>query len=413
MKLQELIILLPCHSLEDFPQHHQGDEAAGLLANWTALWHPALIAGTGAAPKWHRIDDPPKELSNRLLLVPSVSADQLPTGFAERAKESGACLVRRLHDRQEIIRQVFEQADELATDIDESLVNDFLALGYCFLQVQLLTRQMRYSSNLDEVHFNDQLIGGAVAAATGDTQLANDKLAVCFGLLAAERDHYYSVDAFLIDLTMVAEQTLGSALQSELAQGSPINLLMSGELGSRLVEQEAETHAALTKAIAAGNVGLIGGEQVERRLPLLACESILAELRRGRDAWQSSLDKTITIYGRRRFGLTPLLPQVLEKLGFTGSLHATMDDGRFPLGTQFKTRWEGPDGAAIDAIARAPLDASKPETFLNLATKLGESMDTDHVATLMFAHWPGHASVWYEDLRRCAKYGTALGKFVT
>ena len=413
MKFQELIILLPCHSLEDFPQHHQGDEAAGLLANWTALWHPALIAGAGAAPSWHRVDNPPEELSHRLLLVPSVSADQLPTGFADRANESGACLIRRLQDRQEIIRRAFDHADELAQDIDESLVRDFLALGYCFLQVQLLTRQMRYSSNLDEVYFNTQLVAGAVAAANGDTQLASDKLTACFNLLGEERDHYYSVDAFLIDLTMVTEKTLGLSLQSELAQGGPINLLAAGELGAHLAEQEPETHAALAQALADGHVGLISGEYVERRLPLLSCETVLAELRRGVNAWRSSLGHIVVVYGRRRFGLTPLLPQVLEKLGFTGSLHATMDDGRFPLGTQIKTRWEGSDGAAIDAIARAPLDAGKPEVFLNLATKLGESMDTDHVATLMFAHWPGHASVWYEDLRRCAKFGSALGKFVT
>ncbi|MBI2478392.1 MAG: hypothetical protein HYV60_07045, partial [Planctomycetia bacterium] len=252
-----------------------------------------------------------------------------------------------------------------------------------------------------------------LAAARGDAQLAGDKLTACFNLLGEERDHYYSVDAFLIDLTMVTAKTLGEPLQSELAQGAPINLLASGEICSQLAEREPETHAVLTKALADGTVRLIGGENVERRLPLLSCETVLAELRRGVNAWRSSLGQTVVIYGRRRFGLTPLLPQVIEKLGFTGSLHATMDDGRLPLGTQIKTRWEGPDGAAIDAIARAPLDASKPETFLNLATKLGESMDTDHVATLMFAHWPGHASVWYQDLRRCAKYGSALGKFVT
>lgn len=413
MKFQELIILLPCHSLEDFPQHHQGEDAEGLLANWTALWHPALIAGAAAAPTWYRVDDPPEELRDRLLLIPSVSSDQLPTGFAERAKESGACVVRRLQVRQDIVRRAFEHADELVTDIDESLVADFHALGYCFLQVQLLTRQMRYSSNLDEVRFNDQLVAGAVAAASGDVQLASDKLTVCFNLLGEERDHYYSVDAFLIDLTMVTEKTLGKPLQSELMQGSASNLLISGELCTKLAETEAETHDALAKALADGTVGLISGEDVERRLPLLGCETILAELRRGRAASQSSLGQTASVYGRRRFGLTPLLPQVLEKLGFTGALHATMDDGRFPLGTQIKTRWEGTDGAAIDAIARAPLDASKAETLLNLATKLGESMDMDHVATLMFAHWPGHASVWYEDLRCCAKYGSALGKFVT
>ena len=50
MTYRESYILLPCHSLEDFPLHHEGDDAAGLLAAWTALWHPALLAATGAGP---------------------------------------------------------------------------------------------------------------------------------------------------------------------------------------------------------------------------------------------------------------------------------------------------------------------------------------------------------------------------
>lgn len=40
-------------------------------------------------------------------------------------------------------------------------------------------------------------------------------------------------------------------------------------------------------------------------------------------------------------------------------------------------------------------------------------MDMDHVATICLAHWPGQVSPWYEDLRRIAKYGSVLGKFVT
>ena len=49
MNLQQLVILLPCHSFEDFPQHHRGDDAAGLLAGWTALWHPSLLAAANRA----------------------------------------------------------------------------------------------------------------------------------------------------------------------------------------------------------------------------------------------------------------------------------------------------------------------------------------------------------------------------
>ncbi len=37
----------------------------------------------------------------------------------------------------------------------------------------------------------------------------------------------------------------------------------------------------------------------------------------------------------------------------------------------------------------------------------------DHVATVCLAHWPGQVSPWYHDLRRIARYGAMLGKFVT
>ena len=41
MNYTDLTVLLPCHSLEDFPLYHEGAEADGLLAAWSALWHPA------------------------------------------------------------------------------------------------------------------------------------------------------------------------------------------------------------------------------------------------------------------------------------------------------------------------------------------------------------------------------------
>jgi len=413
MKFQELSILLPCHSLEDFPQHHEDEEADGLLANWTALWHPALIASAEAAPTWHRVDHPPERLEDRLIVVPSVSVDRLAAEFPQRAKDEGACLIRRQQDRREILERAWAVFDGPGRDIDAELAGDFLALGYCYLQIQLLTRQMRYSSNLDNSRFNRQLVEGAKAAINGDMDLSREKLTACFDMLAEERDHYYSVDAFLIDITLVAEQTLGPSLWSELRGRTPVNLLMSAELLGPMQEQAPDTLAALREALGAGQAGLVGGEEVERRLPLLSCESLLAELWRGQQRWQSQMGQEVRVFGRRRSGLTPFLPQVLEKLGFTGALHATLDDGRFPLGSQIKTRWEGVAGVALDALARAPLDARKPSTFLGLATKLGESMDADHVATLLFAHWPGQACAWYDDLRRCTKFGSTLGKFVT
>ena len=80
---------------------------------------------------------------------------------------------------------------------------------------------------------------------------------------------------------------------------------------------------------------------------------------------------------------------MLNRLDYQGALHATFDDGRFPEGTQVKSRWVGEDDIGLDAIMRVPLEANNAECFLNLANSLSESMDMDHVGVLSVVHWPG------------------------
>jgi alpha-mannosidase len=418
MKYQELIILLPCHSLEDFPTYHEGDDANSLLASWSALWHPALLAAAEKAPSWRRIEDPPSEVRDRLIVVPSICLQRLPTGFAQRVKDEGGVLIRNTGSRAEIMESALVELRN-ATDgvsrreIDDELTADFLALGYCYLQIELLTRQMRYASNLDETYFKGTAVAAAVAAVEGNVDLAREKLSACFSVLAEERDHYYPVDAFVLDLNLTARTTLGDLLRNELERQTPTNVLISADSIAEMAAKEPATFAALKAGLDSGRVSLIGGEASEARLPLMSHESILAELQRGLAKYGELLGQKPAIFGRWQYGLMPHLPGILHKLGFKGALHTGFDEGKTPDGLQFKVRWEGLDGSAIDAIAKPPLDASKPQTFLGLATKFGESMDSDHVATICLAHWPGQASTWIDDLRRISRYCSALGKWVT
>jgi alpha-mannosidase len=411
MKFQELIVLLPCHSLEDFPTYHEGDDANSLLASWSALWHPQFLAAAGQAPSWRRIEEPPNDVRDRLIVVPSVCLNRLPTGFAQRVKDEGGVLIKNTTSREDILAAALPTPDSRPPTPD--LAADFLALGYCYLQIELLTRQMRYSSNLDETYFKGTAVAAAVAAVEGNEELAREKLSACFSVLAEERDHYYPVDAFILDLNLTAQTTLGESLITELTRTSPTNVLISADLVGQMATKEPKSFAAFKEGLASGRVSLIGGEAAEDRLPLLSHESILAELQRGLSKYEHLLGCRPKIFGRWRYGLTPHLPGILHKLGFQGALHVGFDEGKTPEGLQFKVRWEGTDGSAIDAIAKTPLDASKPHTFLSLATKLGESMDSDHVATVCLAHWPGQASPWMDDLRRIGRYCSALGKWVT
>ncbi|MFI4874291.1 MAG: hypothetical protein ACIALR_03105, partial [Blastopirellula sp. JB062] len=317
---QEVYILVPCHSFEDFPTHHRGDEAASLLACWSAMWRPELIATTGKMPAWARVDTPPEELQDRLLLIPLVSEQEMQAGFARRARESGAKVVRKIIDRDEAIAAALEGL-ELPPNLDQELAADFVALGYCYLQTELLTRQMRYSSNLDEIYFGEKLVAAAQAAVSGESEASRILLQTCFDVLAEERNSFYPVDSYFLDLTLCASTTLDE-LPEAINDSQPCNLVLSGEVAAELAQTRPETAAQVRDGLKAKKCGLIGGEYREGPLTLYDPETLLANFRNGLASYEQHLGQRPFIFGRRRFGLSSFLPQVLKSLGFHGAIHA-------------------------------------------------------------------------------------------
>ncbi|MHC4180952.1 MAG: hypothetical protein ACYSWU_25930, partial [Planctomycetota bacterium] len=268
-------------------------------------------------------------------------------------------------------------------------------------------------SNLDEETFRTEVLAAAEQALAGDPEAARERLQAAFNLLHEAREYFYPVESHLLDLTLVASTTLGQSLRDELAGGVPTNLLISGELVEQMARREPATLRALAEALEKGAAAIVGGEFSEWALPLLPPEAIRAQLGRGLAGYQEYLGTRPTIYGRRRFGLSPVLPQILKRSGFAGAIHCTLDDGRFPTGNQSRIQWEGMDGTVLEALARVPIDVSRADAFLSLPERLGDSMDLDHVATVVLAHWPGQSSPWYQDLRRIAAYSPVLGTFAT
>jgi len=412
MTYRHTSILLPCHGLEDFPTHHEGKDADGLLAAWTALWHPVLLASTGAVPSWYRVESPPTDLEARLIVVPGVCQHLTPPGFSQLVAVARGRLITGNLRREHLLERILGPAAGAREAPSSDLVGDFLALGYAYLQVQLLTRQMRYATHLDDARLSTEAVSGARAAVAGDEQTARERLTACFDLLVQERAHYYTVNAYILDL-LLAAPTTGGSLEDYLAAHVPVNLLLTGELLASVAESQPRFTEALRQAVGTGMVGLVGGQWTDDRVPLLACETVLRGFQRGLQLFDQHLQSRPRVFGRRQFGVSPLVPQLLRRLGYEGAIHAVLSQGRYPEGAQIKFRWEGPDRSALDTIGRTPLDVSQPGTFLALAKKLGATMDVDHVATLFFVHWPGGACTWYYDLRRAARYGSMLGKFVT
>lgn len=411
MKFEQLTVLLPCHSLEDLSLNRPSQEAEQLLSAWSALYHPVLLAQAGTIPQWAQADCPPQDLTGRLVVLPPCCESLLPPDWLPQAEAVGAALVRDQQTRPAILAAALAYLEGEIPAVDPEVAADFSALGYCHLMVELLTRQLRYMSNLDEIQFRQRTLAAAEEAVRGSSENVRDYLRSAFDLLTESREYFYPIETHLLDLTLVAETTLGASLQSELSRPGLANLLLSGAMLEQMALREPESLAMLRDAVEKQRAAVIGGLWQEEELPLLPPEAMLAALRRGLAAYEQHLGCRPTIFARRRFGLSPLLPQLLRKLGFDGAFHFTLDDGRFPSGNQSKIRWEGLDGTPLEALARLPIDATRPEGFLRLPETLGQTMDLDHAATATFAHWPGQSSCWYEDLRRMGEYSPAMGRF--
>ncbi len=411
MKTDHLTILLPCDTIESLALARPAGEAQELLTGWTAMWHPALLLATGEMPGWHPADRPPADHAGHWFVLPECSRPWLPEGWLEGGDAGPPRVVAAGDDRQHLIATLLEAVEPPAATFASELVADFLAIGLCYFLVELLTRQLRYMSNLDEASFRSAVVAAAEEAAKGNTAEAQRQLQSGFDLLGDAREYFYPVESRLLDLTLVAPTTLGSSLQKTLSEQEPVNLLMSGALIERLAREHPDTLALLKARMDQKKVGLIGGEYEEGPLPLLPPEAIRFHLQRGVAAYERYLGQRPGVFGRRLFGLTPMLPPVLRQLGFKAALHFTLDEGRFPAGNQSRVQWQGVDGRNFEALARLPLDAGCPASFLRLAERLGDVMDLDHTATAVFAHWPAAASEWYDDLRRSARSVRAVGSF--
>lgn len=412
MKYKDLLVLVPCHSLEDFPTELGEGPASSLLNAFTVLWHPALIGSTGAFPRWERGDEVTDATPDRLIIIPTASDDMVPKSWIERARREGSNIITGQTERKAMLEKALEPLDD-KPEIDPEIMLDFLALGTAHLQMELLTRHMRNFSHLDEVHMQREVTTAAQAAIAHDLEKARTHLGHCFEMLYECRERFYPVDCYLIDLCLVNPDFANDKLRDLLDTDVPVNLLAPAADWQNIVDKDASWKELISNRVHSKTVELVGGDQEELPTTLMALDSTLHQLKQGRHTIEELFGTAPKTWGRKRFGHGAHLPQILERLGYTGALHFVMDDGTYPDEESTQLRWEGSDGTVIDAVSRIPLAADSSSAFLRLPQRMSESMDYDHTAGLVFARWPDMRTPWLSDLRRAAKYSPALGKFVT
>lgn len=418
MTIRRASVILPGRGLEDFPSQLTGPAAAELLAAATALWHPSLIHATQSPPGSYSTDGPPDpdSLEGELVLIPPASRERMSPDWCNRLRATAPRNpppVEAVASRSDTIAALLGAASIKPDQVAAESVADFLALGHAHLQVELLTRALRYTSVLDSEQFSSAVVAAAGAAVEGNRIAEHEELGRAFDLLADARNHVYSVDFYVIDITLLTDSMLGEPLRAKLATGSPTNLLITGEQIERMAHEYPETLAELKRGMEAGTACIVGGMFRRGAVGGQSPESLLSELVAGQQAARRHLDHEYEIFGQFDSEFSPLLPAVLKNLGFRAALHAAFDGGSLPRADQRKTNWGAGEGSSIEALSALPLDVSRPETWLKLAERIGDSIAHDHVATLLLAGWPGGGCEYLEDFLHAARYGSVLGKVVT
>lgn len=485
MPYREVVILIPSHSLEDFPTDLADGPAASLLNSFAVAWHPALLAATEVIPVWHRADDPPEDFEGRVIFVPTAVDDQLPPGWINRARDEGAVVVSGTDQRQEMLHTALTplvlaaenaqnedaeaspsndpdsddssddgtESSDQKTDtndeatkaepsegeapaddspeaseqrdipadadmnaelgIDPELAADGVALGTGWIFMELLSRHMHHFSSYDEVFFEKTAVNAAKAIMDGDAETAGQRLQACFDILAEARERFYPVDSYLIDFCLLAPDMVGEPLNELLKGDVPINFLLRGADAEEINEKSPETIRLMSEAWARGTVDVAGGDFEELPVPLIPLECALRDLDRGHEVFRKLFRREPTTWGRRRYGLSVMTPQLVQKYGGHSALHFLLDDGLYPEREQSRMRWEGCDSSAVESYSRIPLAAESATTWLRFPERLAETMEQDHVAALILARWPESKSEFFADVRRINKYGPVLGRFVT
>ena len=460
-------VLLPIRTLEDFPTDLDDCEARSILAAWTVLWHPQLLAASEQSPVWHRADSPPEPHSDspaaensaaensaaensaaensaaesgqnsfvgHLFISPNSAAQTLPDGYEDRAKAAGAVWITG-DDRRSMLSQL-NQAGLIQTELPAQVLGsrtigmeDFFAAGYAALQVQVMTRRLRYTSNLDQVHLQTRLIDSAKAFLASQTGEAIEALHDVLDCLAEERDHYFTSDPHLIDLTLVTPSTIDAAISDPvLAAASageksndatsddegvlqtPANVLIDADAINLIAVRSDSASREFCEQLRENKIGwAAGGPSPDVQFDLMDYASSARAISEAHKKATDCIGAAPLVYGRIS-GETPSdLMTAIALQGYAGviPLNFTAGTGH---GSEAKVLFPVA-GDEIEALTVKPIDAASDSEFLSIGARLGEAIDGGEIATGLLVHWPGQGCDSFRDLRRLASWSLSLGRF--
>ena len=408
-----MIVLLPCYSLEDFSIYRAEEEAGEIFSAFSAAYHPALIEALEKTPRWERAGNPTSNIPHRLVIIPPCCESKVPRQWLKNVEESGAVIVRDKGTREEIAAEALEKLGASSEGFDEDDIETFYALGYCHLASELISRKLRYMSNLDTQNFFKKIEEAVPRLRAGERDLYEKATRRAFELLAVSKTYFFPTASRILDLTWLDRagfDALGAMLTRRRRRAESTNLVLSTRQAALLEEEAPGVIALLREEIAARRVRVAGGDMDEAPLYLLPPEVIARRLLDAHRFYAEKLGTVPTLYGRLSAGFSPLLGEILPLCGYRGALFFTRDGWRPNKENQSRIDWTGAGPNRLALLARNPLSAESHKTFMEFSDKVGYNASSDYAQTIVLEHRPGRERPWLADMARMNRYAKVLGE---
>lgn len=406
MDLRRVAAVLPCDGLGDFPANLDAQSARIALHNWTAAWRCELLATTGALPSvWSSYSPPDAETAqNALLLAPPLGASDELAEWRDQMRDADVLLVDSLADRSEIIA-VLQRAGLDVTSSSQAWAGEFHALGYAYLQVELLTQNLVHASVINSDELDEQIIAAAKAAVAGHNEQVEQSLGTVYDLMQQVRDHAHPVTNYLIDLVLLGDTTLGERLDRELAEDTPKSFLLSPIIAQKLKQARGDLAPLFEQRCVAATID--PGPPLALAPPADLHTRVEAALSAAKPLAAQSPSFVLT-----ESGLPPRLSSLLAE--HESPLVVAPLDGACPpeLGQQ-RLALSAPEDRAVETLIALPRDAASATTMLMHGRRLSELLYREDVVVSVLAAWAGCRCSLFEDLRCVARRSSVLGQFVT
>ncbi|MDR1493344.1 MAG: hypothetical protein LBT05_11575 [Planctomycetaceae bacterium] len=413
-----MLLLIPSYSIEDFSVNRVDAEANQILSAWSALYHPALIERAESLPSYANASNPPEITDAELIVIPPCCEHLAPEDWLREKSETHK-IIRHESDRETIVAEALKALQLEEHGFDEPFVETFLAVGTNYVLSELLTRQLRYMSMLDEYKLKENAMEALKYRREGNIEQSEEFLRQMFEQLQQSREYFYPMQAYFLELVLTAPTTLGEKLRETLDENLPqsdndakaTNLVLTISQLKRMKAEHGETLNAVKRAAAESRLEIVGDPLENSPLAMLATPDLVERLMRGTEYYHDMIGVRPVAFMREQPEFLAVTPSLLLRAGYQGTLLYATNGWRIAEKRHSMLRWESPDGRKIGAITRYPSDANSNETFLQLPQELGRMLEGDNVPTVALAHYPKHTRRWLKDLKIAHRYAQVFGEF--